>query len=82
MTDRPPVPPGWGLRIGLLLVALGVLAVLVAVLPFFFGATDRPLWLNLSCLLLPVGLVVATWSVVARGRREQRDVAREYRSRR
>jgi uncharacterized membrane protein YhdT len=66
-----PDRPRLGVRIGLALIALGVLFVLVDVLPFFFGADDRPLWLNLACLLLPLGLVVAVWSALARGRREQ-----------
>lgn len=67
-----PARPRRGVQVGLLLCALGVLFVLVDVLPFFAGAHDRPLWLNLACLLLPLGLVVAVWSALARGRREQK----------
>ena len=59
-----------------ILAALGVLFIVVDVLPFFAGSDDRPLWLNLACLLLPLGLVVAVWSALAQGRREQKDALR------
>jgi uncharacterized membrane protein YhdT len=72
-----PTRPRRGVQVGLALCALGVLFVLVDVLPFFFGADDRPLWLNLACLLLPIGLVVAVWSALAAGRREQKAAFRE-----
>lgn len=68
--------PRRGVQVGLALCALGILFILVDVLPFFFGADDRPLWLNLACLLLPLGLVVAVWSALAHGRREQKAVYR------
>ena len=73
----PAAPrPRRGVQVGIGLCALGVLFVLVDVIPFFFGADDRPLWLNLACLLLPLGLVVAVWSALADGRREQKAVYR------
>lgn len=72
----PPTRPARGVQVGLVLCALGVLFLLVDVLPFFAGAHDRPLWLNLACLLLPLGLVVAVGSALRRGRREQRDALR------
>jgi len=46
-------------RVGAGVFGLGVLAVLAIVVPFFFGADERPTWLNLSALLLPVGLGLA-----------------------
>ena len=46
-------------RVGAGLFGLGVLAVVAIVVPFFFGLDERPTWLNLSALLLPVGLGVA-----------------------
>lgn len=68
--------PRRGVQVGLGLCVLGVLFILVDVLPFFAGAHDRPLWLNLACLLLPLGLVVAVWSALRQGRREQKDALR------
>lgn len=68
--------PRRGVQVGLGLGALGILFILVDVLPFFAGQDDRPLWLNLACLLLPIGLTVAVWSALARGRREQKSALR------
>jgi hypothetical protein len=56
-------------RAGAVVFALGVVAVLAIVVPFFFGAHDRPTWLNLSALLLPAGLGVALLGLL-RGARE------------
>lgn len=64
------------LRLGLALFVVGLVFVAVDVLPFFAGDTDTPLWLNLACLLAPVGFVVALWSGLRVGRREQRTAAR------
>lgn len=59
-------------RVGLALFAAGLFFLAVDVIPFFFGAHDRPLWLNLGCLLAPLGLVVVVWSAVRTGRAGQR----------
>jgi uncharacterized membrane protein YhdT len=75
--SRAPARPARAVQVGLVLFGIGVLALLADVIPFFFGATDRPLWLNLACLLVPVGLVVAVWAALARGRREQKAALRE-----
>lgn len=56
-------------RVGAVVFALGVLAVLAVVVPFFFGAHDRPTWLNLSALLLPVGFGLALLGLL-RGAKE------------
>jgi hypothetical protein len=55
------VRPGDALvRLGALVFALGVLAVLAVVVPFLLGAGhDAPLALDLLALLLPVGLGLA-----------------------
>ena len=45
--------------VGVVLFLVGVVAVLADVLPFFGGATDRPLVLNLLSFLAPLGLGVA-----------------------
>jgi hypothetical protein len=50
------------------------------VIPFFFGAHNRPLWLNLACLLAPIGFLVAVWSGLRAGRAEQRAALRELTS--
>jgi uncharacterized membrane protein YhdT len=63
--------PG-AVRLGFALFAVGLVFVAVTVLPFFFGAHDRPLWLNAGCLLAPVGLVVAVTSAIRAGRADQR----------
>ena len=38
---------------------VGVLGVLLAVVPFFFGRQDAPSWTALTASLLPVGLGIA-----------------------
>jgi len=62
---------------GFALFVVGLLFVLATVLPFFFGADDRPLWLNLGCLLAPIGLAIALTGAVRAGRADQRDVSRQ-----
>ncbi|HUR14391.1 MAG TPA: hypothetical protein VM097_07845 [Mycobacteriales bacterium] len=57
-------------RSGAVVFALGVLAVLAVVVPFFLGSHDRPTWLNLAALLLPVGLGLALLGLL-RGTRAQ-----------
>lgn len=64
-------------RIGVGLFVLGLVFILIDVLPYFLGAHDRPLWLNLACLLAPIGFVVAVWPTLRRGREEQRRAVAE-----
>jgi peptidoglycan/LPS O-acetylase OafA/YrhL len=59
-------------RVGFTLFGIGLVFVLVTVLPFFFHDHNRPLWLNLGCMLAPLGFVIAITSVVRTGRAEQR----------
>jgi peptidoglycan/LPS O-acetylase OafA/YrhL len=59
-------------RVGFALFGIGLVFVLVTVLPFFFHDHNRPLWLNLGCMLAPLGFVIAVTSVVRAGRAEQR----------
>jgi hypothetical protein len=63
-------------RIGLVLFALGLAAIAVDVLPFFADDRDRPLWLNLTCLLAPLGFALAVGSALRAGRAEQRAALR------
>ena len=64
--------PGEGLvRAGAAVFGLGVVAVLLAVVPFFFGRQDAPSWTALVASLLPVGLGMALVGLLlgARARR-------------
>lgn len=63
--------------VGVLLFVVGLVFLLVTVLPFFFGDEDRPLWLNLGCLLAPLGFIVAVVGAVRAGRADQRRALRE-----
>jgi uncharacterized membrane protein YhdT len=66
-------------RIGLLLFGLGLAAIVADVVPFLAGDHDRPLWLNLSCVLAPVGFAIAVGSGLRAGRDDQRAALRESR---
>ena len=66
-------------RIGLILFALGLVATAVDVLPFFADHHNQPLWLNLICLLAPIGFAMAVGSALRAGRAEQRAVLRDSR---
>src|SRR3954470_5343841 len=66
--------PGVGLvRAGAVVFAVGLLAVLVVVLPFFFGRENWPLPLNLAAgPLPPLGLALALAGLVRSARRTAR----------
>lgn len=66
-------------QVGVVLFAVGIVVILITVVPFFTGAHNRPLWLNLLCLLAPLGFVLAVGGVVRGGRDEQREVTRRIR---
>ncbi len=61
---------------GLVLFVLGAGFIAADILPFLAGDRDTPLWLNLACLLAPVGLTLAVWSAFRAGREEQRAAVR------
>ena len=64
--------PGEALvRLGAVVFAAGVVGVLLAVVPFFFGRTDAPSWTALLASLLPVGLGIALAGLL-RGARARR----------
>ncbi|MBN9621180.1 MAG: hypothetical protein J0H43_15860 [Actinobacteria bacterium] len=67
---------GW-LRTGAALFVLGLVFIAVDVLPFFAGDHNTPLWLNLACLLAPLGFAIAVGSALRGGRAEQRAALRE-----
>lgn len=61
-----------GVRVGVVLFILGLAFVAGDITAFFVGDRNTPLWLNLACLLVPIGFAVAVWSGLRAGRREQR----------
>ena len=71
--EAPDDPrPGEALvRVGAVVFGVGVLGVLLAVVPFFFGRQDAPSWTALTASLLPVGLGIALVGLLlgARARR-------------
>lgn len=73
-TDEKATGPGDGLvRAGVGVFGVGLVAVLVVVLPFFFGHENRPLVLNLAAgVLPPLGLLLALAGLVRGARRTQR----------
>ena len=70
-------PPSRAVRIGLALFVLGLVFILVDVTPFFVDDHNRPLWLNLACLLAPLGFAIAVWAGLRSGREDQRAALRE-----
>jgi uncharacterized membrane protein YhdT len=62
-------------QLGIVAFAAGLVSIGVDVLPFFLGDSDTPLWLNLACLLAPIGFALALWSAIKAGRDEQRAAA-------
>jgi hypothetical protein len=68
--ERDAPRPGDGLvRVGAVVFLVGVVAILVVVLPFFFGKQNWPLPLNLAAgVLPPLGLALALGGIVRAGR--------------
>ena len=65
--------PGEGLvRIGAVVFAVGVVGVLLAVVPFFFGRQDASSWTALTASLLPVGLGIALVGLLVGARSRRR----------
>ncbi len=61
------------MRAGAVVFGAGVVGVLLAVVPFFFGRQDAPSWTALTASLLPVGLGIALGGLL-RGARSRRRV--------
>ena len=68
----PQATPSRTMYAGVILFATGMVFVLIDVMPFLFGAPDRPLWLNLACLAAPAGFALALTEVIRSGRAPQR----------
>ncbi len=54
--NRPSASPL--MKVAMVVFAVGVIAIVVDMALFASGSQDLPLWLNLLCLLAPVGLGV------------------------
>jgi len=63
-------------RLGLTVFAVGLVFIAIDVLPFLAGDGETPLWLNMACLLAPIGFAIAVWSALRAGRDEQREALR------
>ncbi len=59
------------------LFVLGLGFIAADVLPFFDDDHNRPLWLNLACLLAPLGFAIAVGTGLRAGRAEQRRAVEE-----
>ena len=60
-------------KIGMALFAVGVIAVAADLILFLSGSRDLPLWLNLLCLLAPVGLGVGLVGTFVEARASSRE---------
>jgi uncharacterized membrane protein YhdT len=63
--------------VGLVLFVVGLVFIAIDVLPFFDGAHNSPLWLNLGCLAAPIGFAIAVWTGLRDGRTAQRQALRD-----
>lgn len=60
-------------RIGAVVFGIGVLCILAAVVPLFFGAHDLPTALNVGAgVLPPLGLGLGLWALVRNARAARR----------
>lgn len=66
---EPPRPGERLVRVGAVVFGVGVLGVLLAVVPFFFGRTDAPSWTALIASLMPIGLGLALLGLLRGARR-------------
>jgi uncharacterized membrane protein YhdT len=56
-------------KIGMIVFTLGLLAIIADVVIFASGGRDLPVWLNLACMLAPVGLALGLIGVFTESRR-------------
>ncbi|AZI57262.1 hypothetical protein EH165_02890 [Nakamurella antarctica] len=56
-------------KVGLAVFAVGLVAIAVDLALFFTGSENLPVWLNVMCMLAPVGLGVCLVGVVKETRR-------------
>ncbi|WP_420124007.1 hypothetical protein [Nakamurella sp.] len=67
--SKPPGDAPLLVRAGVVLFALGLIAVVVIFALFASGAHDLPLWLNLAAMLAPVGFGLALVGLFRQARR-------------
>jgi hypothetical protein len=73
----PQAPSNAAVRFGLALFAVGVIVIVVAVIGFFLGVHNWPLWVNVCCgAFAPAGMVIAIVGALQAGRRDQRTALR------
>lgn len=78
--DRVPADPL--VRAGLLVFAIGVAVIVFAVIGFFLGVHNWPLWLNVCCgAFAPAGFLIAIVGALRSGRRDQQDALRAVQGR-
>lgn len=64
-------------RAGLVIFAAGVVVIAVAVIGFFLGVHNWPVWLNVCCgALPPLGMALALIGAFSGGRRDQKAALR------
>jgi integral membrane protein len=72
IADRPN---GTLIRAGLVVFAIGLIAIVVTFIDFAIGDDNRPLWQNLLCVLAPIGFGLAVAGLVRNARAENRSIA-------
>ncbi len=59
-------------KVGVVIFGVGLLCVVAAVVPLFFGVHNLPTALNLAAgLLAPLGLGIALWALVRQARQQR-----------
>jgi hypothetical protein len=73
--SKPRSPRPRTVQAGFILFAVGLIFLVTTVMPFFWGDHNRSLWLNLGCLLAPVGFGLAMIGIFRSTRADQRAAA-------
>ena len=71
-----PSAPRRAVLFGSALFVLGLVFILIDITALFSDHHNTALWLNLACLLAPIGFAIAVWSGLSAGRAAQREAAR------
>lgn len=68
----PPSTPTRLIRWGLVVFAVGLVAIVVTFVAYAAGVHNRPVWQNLACMLAPLGFGLALWGLIRSGRADGR----------